>query len=453
MKFKKTGLVVLIIFVLVFSGIGVFANEQVAIQKPENVKKALFWTKISKRFSVIIPPVYYNSKNATNYTVIADFYREKDEELAIEYYLKAADIYKQLSKTYESKYIKCLERSAELYYKIGYNYVRKDETREKSKQYFLNAIDIYKQISEKCESDFLEKFDESRMKDSIAMDSMEEKSKQYFEYYLNSMDKTGEIFEIMARNYQVIDKEECANFFLNSIQAYEKLVKINPQEYLQRIGENYNRLGRFYFWQKQYEKSKEYFIKARETRCEILTINPDWPMILDEDEALRWIIKINKKLKKHDEVEKNYLDKMKNFENFFEKHQKGKHVLDVAFYIELTGNTLGVANYYSKTGNYNNAEKYYFKALDRAEHLLDVDKEIRQPLYFNALNALGKFYFKIEKYEKAEEYFLLALEETYLLKEYHPNKFHFKNSQKIIKKNLDDMYTKLGKHKEAEKYK
>ena len=111
-------------------------------------------------------------------------------------------------------------------------------------------------------------------------------------------------------------------------------------------------------------------------------------------------------------------------------------------------NNLG--NLYSDLHDYDKAEEYYLKALENDTQLFTQNPDSYRAKLSCTQNNLGNLYYYIHDYAKAEEYYLKALENKTLLFIQTPDTYRADLS--LTQNNLGNMYSDLHNYAKAEEY-
>jgi len=224
------------------------------------------------------------------------------------------------------------------------------------------------------------------------------------------------------------------NRFLKKELIEKQLKSIEDRETKSFIQNN---LGNLYSDLGEYEKAKEYYIKALETKEELLKSNPAY--LGDLAGTQNNLGNLYSKLGEYEKAERLYIKALENYEKLSK--------LNPAYLgnLAMTQNNLG--NLYSNLGEYEKAKEYYLKALENYEKLSKLN-----PAYLGNLamtqNNLGLLYWNLGEYEKAERLYIKALENYEKLSKLNPA---YLGNLAMTQNNLGLLYWNLGEYEKAER--
>ncbi|MCP4443057.1 MAG: CHAT domain-containing protein [Aureispira sp.] len=185
-------------------------------------------------------------------------------------------------------------------------------------------------------------------------------------------------------------------------------------------------LGVVYYYEGQFDKVEELWLKARDLRKEVLgSRDPKYVSSLNNLGALY------QKMGNYEKAKSFYIEAMPiRKETLGEEHPK---------YANLLNN---IAIIYMRTGDYGRAEAFYIKAMEIRKKTLGE----KHPHYAETLNNLGALYDAIGDYEQSEAFYLQGMQiRKEVLGEKHSDYTSSLN-------NLGGLHSRNGDYKKAESF-
>lgn len=239
----------------------------------------------------------------------------------------------------------------------------------------------------------------------------------YFEQSLKNADNDTRLIE--KSKIELAKSKEFSGDYKGSINYIESVIKSQPQNSTENIGEQYLRLGKIYYLRlNDYFTAQDYFLKAKEY----------FHNKQDEYNLCQSIINlglIDEQFANFDEARKNYDAALKIAQNIKNNN--------LTAWI-----TLNIANTYWFEGDYKTAFDKVFNSLEISRQAKDEQGE------YLSLNTIGLIYWTLNNFEKSIYYLNKSLDISQNLKVYNDVSSTFNN--------LGLIYRTFKKYNDAELY-
>ncbi len=249
---------------------------------------------------------------------------------------------------------------------------------------------------------------------------------------------------ILYRNTQRMAEAE--NMFLKSLGIRERLVKINPAQFEPDLATTENSLGVYYVETEKTSEAEKMYLSSLEIRRRLAKINPkqfepDMALtamnlgnlykdnkdffkaeemyllaldIYERSDPARYGLDLAmttmnmgnfySDIQRMEEAEKMYL---RSFEIYKQLAEKNPEHFEFESGLAMTTKNLGV--FYKDMKRMEEAEKMYSYSIEKYQQLVKSNPDLYELEYAKTLNSFGEYWRQNIKFDKAKEYFSLAL--------------------------------------------
>ena len=205
----------------------------------------------------------------------------------------------------------------------------------------------------------------------------------------------------LAIYYSELEKEsEAEKMYLRSLEIKKKYAKINPKQYEPEVALTAMNLGVFYKKNKIFSKAEEMYLLA----LDIYEQSDRARYGLDLAMTTMNMGNLYSDIQKIEEAEKMYL---RSFEIYKQLAENNPEHFEFESGLAMTAMNLGI--FYKDMQRMVEAEKMYLYSIEKYQQLVKSNPDLYESEYAKTLNSFGEYWQQNIKFDKAREYFSLAL--------------------------------------------